>query len=176
MVPVHHAPPSFFFIDCRKHVDNQSIILHGRNIETDKRQAFFIDDFFPRMGLVNNEANVEKIIKLESKGLILQHEFFYKEDWKHPYFGQFDENIIVIYLKSTEDVYEMRPKFEESRQADVPYERVFKIDRNIHSGFYVLNFDEISEQNPISLPGRRYARPERFEHYLIVSHRDIIGF
>jgi len=167
----------FFFIQCRKHFDNHSILLHGRNVLTLKRQGFLVTDFYPRIGVENTTENARIVMELERRGDILMKEFFYKDDPARIYYDQFDRNVIVLYLKSTEDVHYIRSKFKVTHQDDVPFERVFKIFCNIHTGFYIRDYDKIKKQNLVSAPGWRPEKySKKFIAYLKVSHVDIVGF
>ena len=165
---------SFFFIDCKKYVDNQSILLHGLKMDTETRYSFFVDDFFPYIGIKNTDENIKKILELEKKRLIIRKEFFLPGTNVafHDQFGYF---VIKVFLKSTDLVNIVRPLFDVTYQDDVQYEKVFRTTKNIHVGFILEKYQEILKRTKFC-PDSLKKFSKNYTNFIRVSEKLIIGF
>jgi len=176
---------SFFYDACEKHRDNQSIILHGNHTMTGNRWSFFVFDFFPFIGVRNTNENLEKILRLEDRGVIVRKEFYTPRGLS--FHDLYKKNVIKIYLNSTQDVAVIRQNFdlEESYQDDVIYTTVFKTEKNIHVGFIVKNFGSVySKREKIILDTQKQFKDktfvekygDRLKRFVRITEKDIIGF
>lgn len=166
----------FFYIDCSKYIDNHSILLYGRQATTRIKYSFFIEDFFPYFGVAGNKENAKKILELESKKIIVHKEFFENENLKRPYEDQYKKKVIKVFTPTTEETKIARKMFDTTYQDDVPYERVFRIAKNIYGFFIIDDVKKLFKQKPIAIVSRGKNKIETSEKYYVTSHLAIHGF
>lgn len=168
---------TFFYVNLQKHVDNQSLLLFGRQLLDKEVYNFFIDDFFPFFAVALNDTNMKTILRLESERVILKHEPFYNDDPEHPYRDLYKKPLLVLYVSNTKMIDDARHQFKETFQADVIYERAFRISKNIYGFFNIQGLKDVLKRTPIFLSVTKNETIMKSDiPFYKVSHFNIRGF
>jgi len=166
----------FFYHNCTKYIDNHSILLYGRKVTTKVKINFLVDDFFPYFGVAATEDNMKKAVDLKNKKIVLKTEFLYNDDAKRAYYDQYGGKVMKVLLPATDDVRIARKVLKKTYQDDVPYERAFRIDKNIYSFFVVDEIGKVLKQNPVKITTKGKNPMTSEDDYYILSHWSVKGF
>jgi hypothetical protein len=138
-----------------------------------KRYKFVVVDFFPFIGVLYNDKNLKKVENLLKRDIVTRYEL---DDGNDKFQDQFKRQCIKLYLKNTRLVRMVKYRFKITFQADVPYIRVFRTTKGIHSGFVIKNYEEVLSREKMGLQKHGVKLKKYYDDYILLRHDEVIGF